>query len=132
MTALRTYERVGAAPVGSAETAAGWVMRTSPEDGAVFVLRDTPVLIRLSHPVDLATLDDEAVRVVDAHGAVAAEISATADGLLVIWRAHALLVPGVEHVLSVSGLRDRQGREMSPHWSRFVPCGLAREDLRGG
>jgi hypothetical protein len=132
VTALRAHERIGAVQLASVAPCAPWVMRTSPEDGAVFVLRDTPVLVRLSHPVDPATLSPATLRVIDACGAVPAEIASTADGLLVIWRARRLLVPGVEHVLTMSGLRDRQGREVSAHWSRFVPCGLARDDLRGG
>ena len=132
MTALRAHQRVGLARLGTAAPDAAWVIRTSPEDGAVFVLRDTPVLIRLSHPVDPATLGPFTVRVVDADGDVPAEIAWAADGLLVIWRARRLLSPGVEHVLIASGLKDRHGREVSRHWSRFVPCGLSRDDLRGG
>lgn len=123
MTALRAYE--------PAEGAAAWVLRISPEDGAAFVLRDTPVLLRLSHAVDPGSLDAAAVRVVDAAGDVPADLRCSAGGLVVICQPRRLLVPGVEHVVIARGLRDRRGRPVAEHWSRFVPCGLAGPDLRG-
>jgi hypothetical protein len=105
-------------------------MRTSPDDGALFVLRDTPVLLRLSHPVDPSSLEPGAVRVLDPSGEVPAGLRWTGEGHVVIWESERLLVPGVEHVIIARGLRDRRGRPIAEHWSRFVPCGLSREDLR--
>lgn len=130
MSTLRPHERDSTLRSASAPDAPAWVTRTTPDDGAVFVLRDTPVLLRLSHPLDPATLGPASVRVLDVCGDVPADLSWTADGLVVVWRAQRLLLPGVEHVLIAKGLRDHRGREVSPHWSRFVPCGLARDDLR--
>lgn len=128
MTALRTYD--SSSWPSLAETGPAWVMRTSPEDGAVFVLRDTPVLLRLSHAVDPTSVAASAVRVLDAEGEVPAGLRWTALGHVVVWEATRLLMPGVEHVVIARGLRDRRGREVAEHWSRFVPCGLSGEDLR--
>ena len=122
MTALRNYETGNLADEA-------WVMRASPDDGALFVLRDTPVLLRLSHPVDPACLEPGAVRVLDPQGEVPAGLRWTSEGRVVIWEPLRLLVPGVEHVVIARGLRDRRGRPVAEHWSRFVPCSLSREDL---
>ena len=129
MTALRGYESSSVWPALE-ETSPAWVMRTSPEDGAAFVLRDTPVLLRLSHAVDPASVRTGAVRVLDATGEVPAGLRWTAAGHVVIWEPRRLLVPGVEHVLIARGLVDRRGRQVAEHWSRFVPCGLSTQDLR--
>lgn len=128
MTGLRPCEMAQAPDPGDA---AVWVLRTLPEDGAVFVLRDTPVLLRLSHAVDPESVDPRTLRVLDPTGDVPSEVGASADGLVVIWEPRRLLVPGAEHVVVARGLRDRRGRSVAEHWSRFVPCGLSREDLRG-
>ena len=53
------------------------------------------------------------------------------DGRLVIWTAARLLAPGIEHLVTADGLKDRKGREVAPHRSRFVPGALARSDLPG-
>jgi hypothetical protein len=123
MTALRAT-----APSGSEPDSPAWVIHVAPEDGAMFVLRDTPILLRLSHPADSASFA-RGVRVLDAAGEVPTEIRGLSQGLIVLIKPLRLLVPGVEHVLIVRGLLDRRGREMAEHWSRFVPCGLAREDF---
>jgi len=129
MTALRACETSVLGPAAE-EKGAAWVMRTSPEDGAVFVLRDTPVLLRLSHPVDPTSLAGGSVRVLDPMGEVPASLRWVSEGQVLIWEPKRLLVPGVEHVVMARGLKDRLGRGIAEHWSRFVPCGLSREDLR--
>ena len=130
MTALRTHEPAGFWPAVE-ETLAAWVMHTTPEDGAVFVLRDTPVLLRVSHAVDPTSISASTLRVLDPNGDVPAGLRWAAFGHVLIWEPLRLLVPGVEHVVTARGLRDRRGRLVAEHWSRFVPCGLSREDLRG-
>jgi hypothetical protein len=130
MTALRNHEPAAEWPAVE-ETQAAWVMHTTPADGAVFVLRDTPVLLRLSHAVDPVSVNAGAVRVLDTAGEVPAGLRWAAAGHVVIWEPRRLLVPGVEHVVIARGLTDRRGRAVAEHWSRFVPCGLACEDLRG-
>lgn len=129
MTALRSHESAGVWPAVE-ETQPAWVMHTTPEDGAMFVLRDTPVLLRLSHAVDPISVKASAVRVLDANGDVPGGVRWAAEGHVVIWEPRRLLVPGVEHVVIARGLTDRRGRALAEHWSRFVPCGLSREDLR--
>ena len=123
MTALRATVALGDEPEQPA-----WVTHVAPEDGAMFVLRDTPILLRLSHPADPASFA-HGVLVLDAIGEVPTEIRGLSEGFVVLIQPRRLLVPGVEHVLIVRGLRDRRGRPMAEHWSRFVPCGLARDDL---
>lgn len=128
MTSLRAHESAGLWPAVE-ETLAAWVMHTTPEDGAVFVLRDTPVLLRLSHAVDPSSVKASTVRVLDPEGDIPAGVRWTAFGHVVIWEPRRLLVPGVEHVVIARGLLDRRGREVAEHRSRFVPCGLSRDDL---
>jgi len=128
MTALRSHESAAVWPAVE-ETLAAWVMHTTPEDGAVFVLRDTPVLLRLSHAVDPTSITAGSVRVMDPGGDVPAGLRCAAEGHVVIWEPQRLLVPGVEHVVLARGLLDRRGRAVAEHWSRFVPCGLSRDDL---
>jgi hypothetical protein len=108
-----------------------WVERVDPGDGSAFVLRDTPVLVRLSGPVNPASVTHRSVHVVDAHGPVPAELSLSADQRVVIWSPQRLLVPVVEHELVVCGLLDSRGQVVPNHSSRFYPCSLAREDITG-
>jgi len=107
-----------------------WVMRVDPGDGATGVFRDAPVLACLSHPADAATV--HGFRVEETGGAaVPGEVLLSPDRRLLIWTASRLLAPGVEHLVTASGLRDHRGREVAPHRSRFVPCALARSDVPG-
>jgi hypothetical protein len=108
-----------------------WVVRIDPRDGARMVLRDTPVLIRLSRPADVRSLSDRSVRVLDPAGPVPARLSLSADGCVVIWQPQRLLVPGVEHVVVSAGLRDCRGATVVPLRTSFVPCGLARPEIAG-
>jgi hypothetical protein len=71
------------------------------------------------------------VRVLDAEGEVPARLGLSADGCVVIWQAERLLVPGIEHVLVSSGLRDARGLAVGAVRTRFVPCSLSRRDLTG-
>ena len=107
-----------------------WVTRVDPVDGATGVFRDAPVLARLSHPADATTVHAGSFRVEESGGAmVPGELILSPDGQLLIWTATRLLAPGIEHLVTADGLKDHRGREVVPHRSRFVPCGLARGDL---
>jgi len=108
-----------------------WVMRVDPSDGASFVLRDTPVLLRVSHRLLAESVSADSVRVLDPQGQVSGQVRVCGDGRVVIWQAERLLTSGVEHVVIVRGVRDTRGRVVQEHWSRFVPCGLARAELSG-
>jgi hypothetical protein len=110
---------------------APWVVRIDPHDGARMVLRDTPVLIRLSRPADVRSVSDRSVRVLDHAGPVPARLSVSADGCVVIWHPERLLVPGVEHVILSAGLRDCRGMAVAPTRASFVPCGLSRPEIAG-
>jgi hypothetical protein len=115
----------------SPEPQAPWVVRIDPQDGARMVLRDTPVLIRLSRPADVRSLSERSVRVLDPAGPVPARLSLSADGCVVIWQPQRLLVPGVEHCIVSTGLRDCRGTPVAPSRTFFVPCGLSRPELTG-
>jgi hypothetical protein len=116
-------------PVAGLVAEPTWVVKVDPGDGSSFVLRDTPVLVRLSAPVNPASVTHRSVRVVDASGPVPAELSLSADERVVIWCPQRLMAPSIEHELVVCGLLDRQGRPVPNYTSRFFPCGLARGDF---
>jgi hypothetical protein len=106
------------------------VARVDPSDGATQVLRDAPVILRISQPLDPESLSLETVSVEDDCGAVPGRLRLSPDSHVVIWGGDRPLRPGIIHFVVARGLRDRRGRPVHPHWSRFVPCDLAREDLR--
>jgi hypothetical protein len=105
------------------------VLRVDPADGLTGVFRDTPVLVRLSRPVDAATVGPETFRVDEAGGRVSGHARLSPDGCVLIWKGDRLLEAGVEHVLTVSGVRDVRGCDVTPHRSRFSPCTLIRAEL---
>ena len=106
------------------------VARVDPGDGATQVLRDAPVVLRMSQPLDPGSVSPETVLVEDDDGAVPGWLRLSPDAQVVIWGGERHLRPGILHFVVARGLRDRLGRPVHPHWSRFVPCDLAREDLR--
>jgi hypothetical protein len=106
------------------------VARVDPSDGATQVLRDAPVILRMSQPLDPESLSPESVSVQDDNGTVPGWLRLSPDFQVVIWGAERHLRPGILHFIVARGLRDQRGRPVDPHWSRFVPCDLARSDLR--
>lgn len=123
----RAIQRAGAVP---AAAAAPTVLRVNPEDGAVGVFRDAPVIVSLSHPVDPRALTPDAVRVETSDGTVVeGRVSASPDGAVLIWTAAGGLTAGAIHFVAVRGLRDRRGLDLRPHVTRFVPCDLTLADL---
>ena len=107
------------------------IRRADPGDGATGVFCDTPVLLMLSGAADDTALAG-CVWVEEAGQAIVpGQVEISPDGALLIWTAARLLRPGAEHVVVVSGLRDRKGREWPLFKSRFVTSDLALRDLLG-
>jgi hypothetical protein len=117
-------------PFDASQDAPPAVARVDPRDGATQVLRDAPVILCISQPLDPESLSLETVSVEDDCGTVPGWLRLSPDSLVVIWGGDRPLRPGILHFVVARGLRDRRGRPVHPHWSRFVPCDLAREDLR--
>jgi hypothetical protein len=105
------------------------VVRVEPADGATGVLRDSPVVVRLSHPADPLSVNSATLRVEDPCGPVAARPFVSPDGLVVLCIPDRPLIAGVPHAVVARGLRDRKNREVAPHESRFVPAELCLSEL---
>jgi hypothetical protein len=105
------------------------VLRVDPTDGLAGVFRDTPVLARLSRPVQGRSVSAVTFRIDDTGGLVPGRARLSPDGRVIVWRGDRLLEAGVEHVLVVAGLRDERGRDVLPHRSRFVPSTLTWAEL---
>lgn len=114
---------------GACERAAPSILFVDPGDGATGILRDAPVALRLSAPLDPASVGPDSLRVHDDAGRVPGEARLLADGRLLVWRAARPLRALALHFVVAQGLRDRCGRDLAPHWSHFVPCDIGREDL---
>jgi len=106
-----------------------FVVRVEPPDGSSGVLRDAPVLARVSHRIDARSLSADSVRIVGLSGPVSMRRELSRDGYVLICRPEQPLEGGVEHRLFVVGLRDARGRLVLAHESRFVPGGLGLHDL---
>jgi hypothetical protein len=104
------------------------VLRVDPHDGAAGVFRDAPVVLRLSHPARVE-VGHEPVEVLDDRGPVPGATFVSPDGLVLVWRGLRPLRPEAVHFVATRDLRDREGRAFAPHLSRFLPCGVGREDL---
>jgi hypothetical protein len=96
------------------------VVRVDPVDGAAGVLGDAAVVLTFSHPVEPESLGSRTLRVRDGASAVDGQLALSPDGCVVIWMPQRSLRPGLEHVLEVSGVRDRRGRDVRPHQSTFT------------
>lgn len=101
-----------------------------PGDGASQVLCDAPIVLHLSAPVDPSSLSPETVHVQDSGGPLAGWLKLSPDGHVVIWGGARPFRAGALHFVVVRGLRDARGRLVPSHLSCFVPCDLARDDLR--
>jgi hypothetical protein len=105
------------------------VVRIDPADGQGGVFIDDPVVATLSHPADLASATPETFRVSDDTGDVSGDLRASPDARVLVWTARRPLRGGVEHAVTIAGLRDLRGREMARHASRFVPCRFSARDV---
>jgi len=115
----------------AADEAPFGVVRVDPCDGQGGVFRDSPIVVRLSHAVEAATLPTGKLSVEDAAGPVPGRLLAAPDPRILIWRAERLLTAGTPHFVLASGFRDGRGRALRPHLSHFVPCDLSRGDFPG-
>ena len=106
------------------------VERVEPPDGATGTLRDDPVLLRLSEPMDVDRFPEATVEVREADDPVPSRVETLDGGRVLVWWPVRLLRPGREHRLVVRGLRDRLGREAPALASRFTPGPLAAVELR--
>lgn len=106
------------------------VERVEPPDGATGTLRDDPVLLRLSAPIDFDRFTEATVEVREAETPVPSRVETLDGGRVLVWWPDRLLSPGREHHVVVCGLRDRLGREAPPLASRFTPGPVAAGELR--
>lgn len=114
---------------GPAELGEARVLRIEPGDGATGVLRDAAVVLKLSCPVDEASLGPDAVTVCDCEGRVPGRLLVSGEGDLLVWQPQRPLRPDVLHFVLARGLRDGLGRALPQHCSRFVPGPLGLFDL---
>lgn len=121
---LRGRGAAGPPPVGPAE-----VVRVDPRDGVVGILRDAPLIVSFSNPLDASNLSETTFRVEVAGQAVPGRWKLSPDETVLIWTPASPMSPGVEHVIVASGLKDRRGLAVPPHKSRFIPGNLALGDL---
>jgi Bacterial Ig-like domain len=103
------------------------VQHLDPPDGAHGVFRDSPVVARLSRPVDPLTVSPETFLVMD--GPVPGGVWTSLDGRVAVWTPARLLSAGRLHCVRLAGMRDRHGRELVVHESGFEPGDLALGDL---
>lgn len=107
----------------------GFVVHVEPGNGATGILRDSPVVTRLSHRVDPQSLTPATFRVEDASGPVPARLATSPDGHVVLWWPERLLTAGAEHRVVAEGLRDAVGRLIPTYESRFVAGGFTGVEL---
>jgi hypothetical protein len=107
----------------------GLVVHVEPGNGATGILRDSPVVTRLSRCVDRLSLSAATFRVEDPSGPVPARLATSPDGHVVLWWPERLLEAGAEHRVVAEGLRDAVGRPIPTWESRFVAGGFAGADL---
>ncbi len=105
------------------------VVYVDPWDGATGVFRDAPVAVRVSTAVDPRTLSAQTLRIQDEDGPVPGRLALWGDARLVVFEPARPMRADVWHFVVVSGLADPRGRRVLPHWSRFIPCDVGREDL---
>jgi hypothetical protein len=105
------------------------VQHLDPPDGARGVFRDSPVVARLSRPVDPMTVSVQTFAVMDEEGRVPGGVWTSLDGRVAVWTPARLLSPGRLHCVRLAGIRDRHGRELVAHESAFEPGDLALGDL---
>jgi hypothetical protein len=100
------------------------VLRVDPRDGAMGVFRDSPVIVRLSQPVDPFSISAATFHVEGPRGAVPGRAGLSPDAECVIWSAEEPFALDALHFVVVRGLVDQRGRPVAPHVSRFVSCDL--------
>jgi hypothetical protein len=107
------------------------VRRVDPVDGSTGIFRDASIVLHVSHRLDESSLDASAFGVWDLEGPVPGTFTLAGCGDVLVWTGTRPLRADVVHVVVARGLRAADGHEIPEHCSRFVPCALAFEDLRG-
>jgi len=105
------------------------VVSVEPRDGARGVLRDDPIVILLSVPVDADRLAEAAVEVREGEADVEVRLEAVAGGRVIVLHPLRALGAGREACLRVRGLRDARGREAPPLVSRFTTGAVSAREL---
>jgi hypothetical protein len=105
------------------------VVRVDPGDGALSVLRDSPVVVRFSRPLDATSLSQARVELRDTAGALPGRSRLSPDAQVLIWLGERLLRPEAGHSLLLEGLRDERGEPVAPWASGFATGRLTRDDL---
>jgi hypothetical protein len=118
-------------PGPSEEDGPARILRVEPADGATGVFRDSPVVVRLSHPADPESVSCATLRLEGPAGLVSARPFVSPDGLVVLCIPDRPLSAGVPHAIVARGLRDRWNREVAPYESRFVPSDLCLCEISG-
>src|SRR5262249_56901058 len=93
----------------------GFVVHVEPGNGATGILRDSPVVTRLSHRVDQQSLTAATFRVEDASGPVPARLATSPDGHVVLWWPERLLTAGAGAPGRAGGHRRRGGTALPTH-----------------
>ena len=106
------------------------VLRVEPPDGARGVLRDDPVLLLLTGPLDSDRLHEATVAMWEEEEPVSSHLEALDGGRVLLVRPRHHLRAGRLHRLRIEGLRDRKGREAPPVDSHFTTGPLAGVELR--
>jgi hypothetical protein len=107
------------------------VLEVDPRDGAVGVFRDTTILLRLSHAVDVDSISPDSLRLERPSGWVGLRCCVSPDGRVIVGFPGEALSHDVVHFVVVSGLRDRRGRPIATHVSRFIPGHVGWRDFSG-
>jgi len=105
------------------------VVRADPGDGALAVLRDSPVVLRFSRPLDATSLPGARIEVGDAAGPLPGRTRLSPDAQVLIWLGMRRFRPDAGHSVRVEGLRDQRGEPVESWSSAFATGRLARDDL---
>jgi len=100
-----------------------------PRDGACGVLRDDPIVLLLSGPVDVDCLEDATLEV-QGEGRVPVRVETLGGGRALILRPSRALDGRQAYRLQVKGLRDARGREAPAVHVGFTTGALAGGDLQ--
>lgn len=105
------------------------VVRVDPDDGALAVLCDSPVVVRFSRPLDARCLDEARIRVSDSAGPLPGRVRLSPDAQVLIWLGERAFAPEAGHSVRLEGLRDERGEAVESWTSAFATGRLTRRDL---
>jgi Bacterial Ig-like domain len=105
------------------------VVHVEPPDGAQGVLRDDPIVVQLSGPVDAERLPEAVVEVLAAEEGVRLRIEPMDGGRALVVRPLHPLRPVCRARLRVEGLKDARGREAPPLETAFTTGALVGREL---